>query len=124
MKALSIKQPWVWLILHHGKDCENRSWTSAFRGPVLLHASSTDDTDLVRYGLKKDFGIEIPDSLLLGGIVGVATVIDCVSQHESRWFCGPHAFLLKDARPLPFRRFKGSLGFFETGLKLADLEAA
>jgi hypothetical protein len=26
MKALSIKQPWVWAILNVGKDIENRTW--------------------------------------------------------------------------------------------------
>ncbi len=26
MKALSIRQPWAWAILHAGKDVENRSW--------------------------------------------------------------------------------------------------
>ena len=26
MKALSIRQPWAWAILHAGKDIENRDW--------------------------------------------------------------------------------------------------
>jgi hypothetical protein len=26
MKAMSIKQPWVHVILHKGKDIENRTW--------------------------------------------------------------------------------------------------
>lgn len=36
MLALSIRQPWCWLILHAGKDVENRSWTP--RNPALLAA--------------------------------------------------------------------------------------
>ena len=39
MKALSIRQPWAWLILHGGKDIENRDWATRFRGRVLIHAS-------------------------------------------------------------------------------------
>ena len=39
MKALSIRQPWVWAITHAGKRVENRSWPCNYRGPVLLHAS-------------------------------------------------------------------------------------
>jgi hypothetical protein len=39
MKALSIRQPWAWLILNAGKDIENRDWLTRFRGPFLIHAS-------------------------------------------------------------------------------------
>jgi hypothetical protein len=37
--ALSIRQPWAWLILHAGKDIENRDWPTKYRGPFLIHAS-------------------------------------------------------------------------------------
>ena len=30
MKALSVKQPWVYAILREGKDIENRSWQRSF----------------------------------------------------------------------------------------------
>ena len=39
MLALSIRQPWAWLILNGGKDIENRSWPTKVRGRVLVHAS-------------------------------------------------------------------------------------
>lgn len=39
MKALSIRQPWAWLIVNGFKDIENRSWHTKYRGPVLIHAS-------------------------------------------------------------------------------------
>lgn len=39
MKALSIRQPWAWAILHAGKRVENRTWSSSFRGTFLLHAA-------------------------------------------------------------------------------------
>lgn len=39
MKALSIRQPWAWAILHTGKSVENRDWYTEYRGRVLLHAS-------------------------------------------------------------------------------------
>ena len=41
MKALSIRSPWWWFILHGGgKDMENRDWSTNYRGRVLIHASS------------------------------------------------------------------------------------
>jgi len=39
MKAISIRQPWAWLIVNGYKDIENRSWPTKFRGRVLIHAS-------------------------------------------------------------------------------------
>ena len=39
-RCLSVRQPWAWLILHAGKDVENRTWSHPFRGPVYIHASS------------------------------------------------------------------------------------
>jgi ADP-ribose pyrophosphatase YjhB (NUDIX family) len=39
--ALSLRQPWLWCVLHLGKCIENRVWSTDYRGPVLLHASAT-----------------------------------------------------------------------------------
>lgn len=44
MKALSLRQPWAWAILHAGKDVENREEeSSAIKGKLprvlALHAS-------------------------------------------------------------------------------------
>ena len=39
MRALSIKQPWASLIVHHGKDIENRTWPTKIRGRIAIHAS-------------------------------------------------------------------------------------
>lgn len=38
MKALSVKQPWAWAIIHAGKDIEKRTWRTDYRGPLLIHA--------------------------------------------------------------------------------------
>ena len=42
MKAITIKQPWVSLIVHGIKDIENRSWACPWKyigHRVLIHAS-------------------------------------------------------------------------------------
>ena len=43
MKAISIRQPWAWLILNARKDVESRDWIypCRHRGPLLIHASKT-----------------------------------------------------------------------------------
>lgn len=54
MRAITIRQPWAWLIIRpdlsgvlreHAvahqiiKDIENRSWSTKVRGPILIHAA-------------------------------------------------------------------------------------
>ncbi len=47
MKAISIHQPWADLIVFGHKDIENRSWTTRYRGRMLIHAGLTVDRDAV-----------------------------------------------------------------------------
>ena len=48
MKALTVKQPWAWAIIHGGKDVENRSWMPNL-GPrgmrIAIHAGKGWDKD-------------------------------------------------------------------------------
>lgn len=39
MKALSLRQPWLFAVTHLGKRVENRCWNTSFRGEFLLHAA-------------------------------------------------------------------------------------
>lgn len=38
MRALTVRQPWAWAIIHSGKDVENRTQAWSYRGPVAIHA--------------------------------------------------------------------------------------
>ena len=125
MKALSVRAPWWWAILH-GKPVENRDWYTNVRGRVFLHASKFWKQDEINcdlddiYDMAEDDGIKLPDVDLdvmkaAGGcIVGSVVITDCVTKHPSAFFQGKHGFLLDDpmefGRPIPF---KGALGFFE-----------
>jgi len=86
MKALTIKQPWVHAILREGKDVENRSWQSAFRGWLALHASGKPERNALF-----PRGIRIPELEVLdySAICGVARVIDIVTKSRSKWFWRP-----------------------------------
>ncbi|EMD5788156.1 ASCH domain-containing protein [Proteus mirabilis] len=119
MKAISIRQPWAWLIVNGYKDIENRSWRTKYRGQVLIHASQgVKKSEYERAKELTDLlGITLPTSFETGGIVGVATITDCVEQSESPWFFGEKGFVLTDARPLKFIQMKGKLSFFETGIE-------
>jgi hypothetical protein len=39
MKALSLLQPWATLVAIEAKKIETRSWNTAYRGPLAIHAS-------------------------------------------------------------------------------------
>ena len=119
MRALSIRQPWAWLILHGGKDIENRSWATKVRGRVLVHAGK-GCTLAERLSVQAQLlGVSGPtiglpplEDLARGGIVGSVEIVDCLAASDSPWFMGPFGFQLRDPRPLPFLPWKGQLGFF------------
>jgi hypothetical protein len=115
MKAISIRQPWAWLIVHGHKDIENRTWPTNFRGRVLIHAGTTypkrdylDDVDSLA-----SYGRLLAREEMIGGIVGVATITGCITESASEWFNGPHGFVLANAKPLPLVPCRGALGFFD-----------
>ncbi len=41
MKALTIWQPWAILIAIGAKKIETRSWSTRYRGPLVIHAAKT-----------------------------------------------------------------------------------
>ena len=124
--ALSIRQPWAWLIVNGHKDIENRDWPTSFRGQLLVHAGQTmarryyDEVvaDLSAGGLWPADGPAF-EALERGGFVGWTRVVDCVTAHASPWKTGypfegveSYGFVLRDSRPMPFVPWKGRLGFF------------
>lgn len=121
MLALSVRQPWAWLIIHGGKDVENRDWSTRVRGRVLIHAAKGCTIDEYRDGeafaFDVNLGIRVPPLTTLdrGGIVGSVEIVDCVVSSPSPWFQGKYGFVLRDPRPLPFRPVRGQLGFFPVG---------
>lgn len=67
--ALSLKQPWLELILQGRKTVETRNWNTRFRGEFYLHASRQVDKNACN-----EFGID-PSKLVTGAIVGKATLV-------------------------------------------------
>ena len=123
MKALSVRQPWAWLIVNGHKTVENRSWRTNHRGDLLIHVSQTIEREAI-----KDLQRANPDVLtkadldemrITGVVLGVVDVVDCtltptddddVSWHEP----GQWAWVLRNPRllvePIPA---KGKLKLFD-----------
>lgn len=112
MKALSIRQPWAWLIVNGYKDIENRKWKTNHRGKFLIHAAIIIDEDAVSNFRQFRKDIPLPTAFETGGIVGMAEITNCVELSASPWFQGPYGFELKNADTLPFKPYKGRLNFF------------
>jgi hypothetical protein len=128
--AISIRAPWWWLILHGGKDIENRDWLTKYRGLVYLHASKWFNAEEVRDDFEfakriiAETGAALPPVTLRdlrdsgGTLVGTAEITGCVEQSHSPWFFGRYGFIVAQARPLtrPIS-CKGALGFFRPDIE-------
>jgi len=119
MLALSIRQPWAWLIVNGYKSVENRTWLTKYRGDFLVHAAKgmthleyAGTLGLARSILGEAFKLPDFDELPRGGIVGAAKIIACIQKSSDPWFFGPYGFVLSGANEISFIPYSGKLGFF------------
>jgi hypothetical protein len=110
VRALSLWRPWPYLILHAGKDVENRTWGTGYRGLLVLHAGKV----IARPALAEiQQGDGAPLAAVLAcGFVGVAELVEvhaavaCYDRHGPE-LCSPWAaadgwhWRLSDPRPFP-----------------------
>jgi hypothetical protein len=137
-RALSLTQPWAYFMLslppEHRKCIENRSWNSAVRGPVWVHASKKMTLQDFRSACSFALSAGVPASLLpsstasrlipRGGIVGRFTITGVIRPGEGgtpgsptppgqeRWYMGRYGYIVEDATPMPLFECKGALGFW------------
>jgi hypothetical protein len=91
MFALSIKQPWLYSILHCGKDIENRNWKPSDNmvgQQIALHSSKIFDKKFQKYYEKNK------NVCICGAILGVATIKEVVQESKSKWFEGKYGIVL------------------------------
>lgn len=128
MKAITVRQPWAWAIIHGGKDVENRTRNIAggYRGPLVIHAGKAVSRDDLHAGMQMldMLGIERPKGTVLNLGFGVALgVVDLVSTHGeydcpgmvcSPWAIeGQHHLMLANPRPFPEPvPYRGQLGLW------------
>lgn len=117
MKALSIKEPWATLILHFGKDVENRTWRTGYTGPLVICASARpdgaiDEEDFPEYNEAAQLCVH---GYTLGKALGLIELYSYTRSSMSKWAQeGQWHWLLRNPRPftIPFR-IKGQLGLFD-----------
>jgi hypothetical protein len=74
MKAITVMQPYAELIISGEKLVENRTWATAYRGPLLIHAGKSEEW-LSTYD-------PLPDHMEFGAIIGVCMLVDCVRERD------------------------------------------
>lgn len=122
MKALSLWQPWASAIALGLKTIETRSWSTAFRGRIAIHASKLvlpaadadgvkDLLDELRLAARRRGHNSIAAGALPRGvIVATAELVDVVptrgavvTPHDRRWgdfTAGRFAWVLRDVAPM------------------------
>jgi len=118
MKCISIQQPWAWAIFH-GKDIENRNWTTKYRGDLLIHAGNKFDRNGFDW-ITKHFPELLPKDESVcrvfrerGCIIGKVTMTGIIVNSPSPWFFGPYGHVYKN--PIEFKEpipFSGKLKYF------------
>src|SRR5690349_10024592 len=91
-RAISIRQPWVELILSGEKQTEYRSRPTNIRGRVFIYASLTPAESLTGW---EKIGKQ-PGELPTGQIVGTVEIADCVWDAERKCY----AYLLEAPKRL------------------------
>jgi hypothetical protein len=83
VKALTLTQPWASLVIEGVKRFETRSWSTAYRGPLAIHAAkgwTADDrgllSDLIRGGVLAQ---RPTASVPLGAVLGIVELVDVYS---------------------------------------------
>ena len=95
-RAIAIRRPWAWAVIHAGKDVENRSSSArrqfkpAVGERVLIHASK--GMTAAEYenaaAFMASIGVRCPqrEALQFGGVIGSVFVRDMVTHSDSPWF--------------------------------------
>jgi hypothetical protein len=131
-RALSLWAPWIWAILHCGKDIENRSlsFPKSYRGEFWLHASLWPGTRTPlnarqQHELVDEFDAVVAQSgqqrqdfpaltlgaldAMRGKIIGRVTVTGYVRRSESVWFV-PGALGLAIEKPIALKHHVPAVG--------------
>ena len=80
--------------------------------PLLIHAGGRWDAEPVE-SIEMRHSVSVPRDVSIGGIVGIADLVDIVKHSDDGFFTGPFGWILANARALPFRPMSGKLGLFE-----------
>jgi hypothetical protein len=133
--ALSVKQPWAWLIVTGLKPVENRTW--GMNSPlwriqmperIFIHTGKSNDPEEHEAAweiLRDVYHAEAGDYLKLyeqekvfGAVIGEVDITGCLQGVKSPWsVTGQYQFILKNPGRYPkYIPCQGQTGFFKPDL--------
>ena len=132
MKTLTIKNPWALLICAGLKNVENRTWSTNFRGRILVHTSAKESGTLPQLlnprqlsAIEDPFNYRIVKQIptVNSAIIGEVDIIDCIQNSNSIW-AEPGGYHWVLANPVLYQHpvfgVKGSLGLWNYAPHLYD----
>lgn len=135
MKAITLKQPWAFLVCSGVKNIENRTWKcpEKYIGKrVLIHASKTSYRfdNFYDSPLSNDQLLALPDIIqyptIHSAIIGSVRIVGCTINHPSIWAEKTgggktvYNWILEDAILFdkPILDVKGKLSFLESNCEI------
>lgn len=131
-KGLTFIQPWATAVAFAGKDVENRSWRTHYRGPLAIHAGGSSPDDVLDELLRAERGgprrplshwirrgrrrCELPtdaEAVPRSHVVAIAMLVDCVERSASPWFGGPFGWVLGGVVPVEPVPMTGGLSLWD-----------
>lgn len=121
MKVLTVRQAWAQAIFAFGKDVDNRSKPTIYRGQLWIHAGASRRAIEASKKAYAAFDIPFPDQLVFGAILGQVELIGCCQDSASRW-AKPGQYHWQFANPLLLPEpiyCKGQVGLWNANPDLA-----
>ena len=104
LRALAVKQPFAGLIANGRKTIEHRTWSTPYRGPILIVASLGRDSDAyldaLRSGAVTEHCTAKGQTLCMVDLVSIAGEL------------GDYEWNLAHPRPVPRQATKGKLNLY------------
>lgn len=125
IKVITIRQPWAALIMLGIKNIENRTWSTTYRGRLVIHSSAlVNDVEWMsaRYTCRR-LGVKFPDGdMLLGktgellGTVTLSNILPALNVGETGadWQVeANYGWVLENPKPFPITiPVRGKLGLW------------
>jgi hypothetical protein len=100
--VLTLRQPWASAVFRAGKNVENRTWSTPYRGRLWIHAAKNPRREDSRRQERR--GLWLPEEPLPRGVIlGCVELVDVVERNDSPWALRDHFhWLLR--RPMLLKR--------------------
>ncbi len=113
MHALTIHQPWAWAIAAGHKRVENRTWSTTYRGPLVIHAGNSRESLSEGLEFLASLDIHPTEDMVYGACLAVAILSDVVPFNDPQralfdessiatdpFAFGPQCWVLSEVRRL------------------------